>query len=107
MTPADAIAAIDRQIADHGQAVALRRPPAAQHTGRGFVRGFSPAEIVGLVKLGDRSVIMSATHLGAFGIPREGDEVAIAGQVGRVIGTPEPVHMNDVLVRVAFIARLA
>lgn len=106
MTPSKAIAMLDRQIAAHGQTIALRRGSAAQHNARAVVRGFKPEQFVGLVTQADRHVIISPTALGAFGIPMENDEVAIAGRIGRVQADVEPIHIDDVLVRVNMRVRL-
>ena len=98
MTPAQAIAALDRQIAQHGQTVKFFRGSASL-TAKAFVRGFKPADLVGsIIKQGDRQIVLSPSSLGAFGIPRNLDQGNVGGKPLTVTAVEE-VHMNDVLVR--------
>src|SRR5690606_15930606 len=99
MTPTEAISMLDRQIAAHGQSIALRRGSGAQHSARGIVRDYKPEQLVGLVTQADRSVILSPTTLGAFGVPRLQDAVSISGRIGTV-QEAEPIAIDDVVVRV-------
>ena len=70
MTPAVAIAMLDRQICDHGQPVSFRRGTQPQVSASGFVSGFKPEELVGMVEQADRQITLSPTVLGAF-VPQD------------------------------------
>lgn len=106
MTPAAAIAALDRQIAVHGQHVTLQRivangPPVAIPI-RAFVRGYAIEELVGGIVQGDRQVILSPTGLtGPFAVdaPRRNDSVWIEGREHN-IEAPDPVRVASRLVRI-------
>lgn len=97
MTPDEAIAMLDRQIAEHGQPVAFRRGIQPQVSARGFVRGYKPEELVGMIEQADRQVVVSPTSLGAF-VPQDNDDVAIAGRQGKVMDV-EPVQIGTTVVR--------
>jgi hypothetical protein len=107
MTPSHAIAMLDRQIAAHGQTIALKRGGAAEHSCKAFVRGYKPEAIAGLITLADRQVIVSPTGLGAFGVPADGDRFATNGRQGTVQPDVNPIYIDDVLVRVEMRVRLA
>lgn len=99
MTPTEAIAALDRQIAAHGQSISFRRG-ADTAAMTAFVRGYRPEQLVGLITQADRQVALSPSHLGAFGVPKEQDDVQINGEFGKVQPGVEQVHIGDTLVRV-------
>lgn len=109
MTPAQAIAALDRQLSAHGQTVTIRRTvpngPAVEVTVRAFVRGYKPAELTDGITVGSSSVVVSPSSLKAspfFGdgnLPRKNDAVVISGRK-RNIEAVEAVKLDDVLVRV-------
>ena len=99
MTPIQAIDALNRQIAEHGQSVALRRGTASVSV-KGFVRGLKPEQLVGMLTQADRQVTVSPTGLGSYGAPRKNDDVSLDGALGTVkaveeikIGTT-PVRYN-------------
>lgn len=96
---------LDRQLVDHGQPVAFRRGTAPQVSSRGFVRGYKPEELVGMVEQADRHVILSPTDLGAF-VPGDNDDVAIAGRQGKVMDV-EPVQIGATVVRFNLRVRMA
>lgn len=96
MTPANAIAALDRQIAQHGQAIAFLRGNVEQEA-RGFVRGYKAEQLVGLITQADRQVIVSPSSLGTYA-PRVNDDFASMDVLGKVMAA-EPIHMDGVLVR--------
>ncbi|MCF1744732.1 hypothetical protein [Paradevosia shaoguanensis] len=106
MTPEYAIAVLDRQIAAHGQPLALRRGTGAQHNARGFIRGYKPDELIGLVSQADRNVTISPSSLGAYGLPKAQDDFSSNGQRGKVEDV-EPIHIGETLVRVNLRVRLA
>lgn len=104
MTPTTAIASLDRQLAQHGQTISLKRGAGAVRTGAGFVRGYDVEKIVGLITLADRRVVVSPTDFGAD-LPRAQDDVLIASRPGKVQEV-EPIHMADTLVRIEMRVRL-
>lgn len=74
MTPAQAIASLDSQLAAHGEDCTLRRKEGSplvdkDVTVRASVRGVKPAEIVGTVTQAYSKVVMSMTHILADGWP--------------------------------------
>lgn len=98
MTPAEAIASLDRQLSQHGQAIAFRRG-ATEQAAVGFVRGYKAEQLVGLITQKDREVVVSPSSLGSFQ-PRENDDFAItAGSVLGKVMAAEPIHMGTTLVR--------
>lgn len=107
MTPAEAIAMLDAQLAEHGQTVKLRKTntPAGEVPVRAFVRGYEAKELVGLIKLGDRKVTVSPSDLGAFGEPAANQFVVVDGKTKTIQGDPELIRINDVLVRVNMTVR--
>lgn len=99
------IVALDAALERVGQDVVLLR--AASGSGeiplRAMVRGFRPSELVGGIKQGDRSVVLSPTGLG--GIPaKAGDGLKIAGKRCNV-ETVELFHMGMALVRLELVVR--
>lgn len=106
MTPAHATAALDRQIAAHGQAVTLRKNGAAVDgsadvTVRAFVRGYRPEELAGGVQQTDSQVVLSPSALigtvFAAGTRRL-DKILIDGRLRNIEGA-NPVRLNGVIVR--------
>lgn len=98
MTPTEAISMLDRQLAEHGQAIAFRRGT-TERSSVGFVRGYKPEQLVGLITQQDREVVVSPSSLGTFR-PREDDDFAIiaGGRLGKVLSA-EPIHIGSTLVR--------
>lgn len=109
MTPADAIAMLDRQIAEHGQTVAFERivgtGPTA--TGQGgdvliaaHVRTLREDELIAGMTQNDLMVIVSPTALASwpFGLPAKGDKVVIDGRKHN-IELPQPIKIAGTLVR--------
>lgn len=104
MTPLQAIAMLDRQLARHGQTVTLARG-ASSVTIPGFVRGFRPEELVGDIQQGDLSAVLSPTNLGDFPVPvQHNDKLTVAGAVKNV-ESAEHVCMLDQLVRINLVVR--
>lgn len=98
MSPAAAIAMLDRQIAAHGQAVTLRRlNPASTSDLRAFFRGYRPDELAGGIQQGDSTATLSPTGLGV--LPKTLDKLTASGRV-RTVQAVEPVEIDGVLVRV-------
>ncbi|ACL59908.1 hypothetical protein [Methylobacterium nodulans] len=108
MSPADALAMLDRQIAENGQTVTL------QHDGvsyplRAFVRGYSPREIGNGIQQGDSKVVLSPTELAAAGFPADEaperlDTLVISGRV-RNVEYATPVELGDAVVRYDLLVR--
>jgi len=106
MTPVEAIAMLDRQLADHGEDVEhFASTSAVPGTGtmvRAFVRGLKPQDLMSGLKQGDRRVTLSPSS----GLsPAEGHRIVIAGKTYRIEQPPEAVRMNNVVVRYNLIAR--
>lgn len=99
MTPAQAVAMLDKQLRAHGETVTARRLPAADIPSRGFVRGYKPADLVGDIKQGDLRVTLSPTGLAAILPFKAGDKVLVAGAVKNV-EQAEHVRMLDQIVRI-------
>ena len=106
MTPTHAVAALDRQIAAHGQSVSLRKNGAAADgsadaTVRAFVRGYRPEELAGGVQQTDSQVVLSPSALAgtvfAAGAKRL-DKILIDGRLRNIEGA-NPVRINGVIVR--------
>lgn len=114
MSPEQAIAALDRQIAEHGQDVTLRRAvqneDAIERDARAFVRGYRPDELVGGIQQGDTQVTISPTSLPQEFADtdadrlRRNDRIVIDGR-RRNIEFANPVRMNGVLVRINCLVR--
>jgi hypothetical protein len=123
MTPTNAIAMLDRQLAKHGQAIMLQRITSAAGGVQvkanlqlqAFVRSFNPDELVGGIVQTDSKVILSPTEILREGwpgpnssatptsqdrrVPRKGDNCRIAGRI-RNIENAKPFYLDDELVRI-------
>lgn len=106
MTPQAAIAMLDRQIADHGQPITLRKNGApadgsADVTVRAFVRGYRPEELAGGVQQSDSQVVISPSALigtaFAAGLKRL-DKILIDGRLRNIEGA-NPVRIAGTAVR--------
>lgn len=99
MTPAKAIAMLDRQIARHGEAVVYHvMTGGAAGAGtdlRAFVRKYDPTEVVGTITERDRKVTVSPS---SGLVPSEGNRFVISGKAYR-IEDAEPVRLDGVVVR--------
>jgi hypothetical protein len=108
MTPATAIAALDRQLEAHGSTLVLRRYVAgsdafADHTLKGFVRGLKPQPLVGDVSPNDSTFILSPSSFpdgwsAGERWPVKGDFL-FAGGRERKIEAIERIEMGDTVVR--------
>ena len=103
MTPQSAIAMLDRQIAAHGQDISFRSG-STTHSARGFVRGYKPEQLVGLITQQDRSVIVSPSSLAGY-VPTAQDDFQTMGQLGKVVAA-EPIAVAGVIVRWNLTVRL-
>lgn len=109
MTPAQAIAALNRQLAKHGETVTFRRPrdgSIKEVTVKAFVKFAEPSELVGATHQTVRHVIISPTGLDGWpdGHPDEDDWCIIAGQECSLLPA-KPKRLKDVLVRVNLMAK--
>ena len=117
MTPAAAIAALDRALAAHGQDVTLRRTTGTQKIPfdvdcRAVVRGYRPDEMIPGVTQGGSMAILSPSEIAAaqwpgaqpqtgpqdVRVPKGGDMLRIAG-VFRQVEHSEPIYLDGELVR--------
>lgn len=108
MTPAAAIASLDRQIGLHGQIVILRRytgvgaaRTSADTTVGAIVRDYRPDELVGGITQGDTQIVLSPTDVLAGGgaMPQKGDQIVIEGKP-RTIAAAPPVRVGNVIARI-------
>jgi hypothetical protein len=116
MTPAQAIAALDRQLAKHGEDIVLRRrtgePPGETYsevTCRARLDSIDNSQAPAGILLSQFSIIVSPTQINAAlwptpdepRIPRENDtdEVVFRSDNGRVITFCDPKFIDGVLVR--------
>lgn len=105
MTPVQAIAQLDRQIAAHGQDVTLRRivanAAAIDRTHRAFARGYRPDELAGGIQQNDSLVILSPTGMPAPFVAeplRVNDKILYDGRM-RNVAYVETVRVQGVPVR--------
>ncbi|MGA0561702.1 hypothetical protein ACO2RV_04575 [Ancylobacter sp. VNQ12] len=106
MSPAEAIAMLDRALAANGEDVVLRRmthlgttsTPADRPGIRAHVRGYRPDELVGNIAQGDRQVILSPSGLDGD-LPKRGDLVLIAGRSCMIEAAAE-IRVGGVVVRI-------
>ncbi|KRE02593.1 hypothetical protein ASE61_15055 [Bosea sp. Root670] len=110
MTPAQAIAALDRQLAQHGETVTLQRLAGAavaqEVTVPAFVRGFAPQELVNGITQQDSKLILSPTDLSGWSsggvdspVPVKNNRIVIAGRV-RAVEAAAGIRLGGVLVRI-------
>ena len=101
MTPAQAVAMLDQQLAEHGETIALRHmasgAAAASEDVRAFVRGYKPDEVVGAIAQGDGKITVSPT--GLVSPPKFNDKAVIGGSKVRNIQAVEEVRLAGVVVR--------
>lgn len=96
MTPEQAIGQLDRQMSRHGQSIAFRRAT-TERAAVGFVRGYKPEQLVGMITQKDRQVTVSPSSLGSF-VPQANDDFTTAGMLGKVMAA-EPIHVGSTIVR--------
>lgn len=107
-TPADHIAALDRDLADAGEDVILRtgNTTVGQVTVRAHVRTVKARdELIGGLVQGDKIVRVSPTGLGSFGEPKKGQFVVIGGKPHAIAAEPEFLRPGGTLVRINMIVR--
>ena len=105
MRPAEAIDMLDRQLAEHGETVTLRRMAAgvvAQSVDvSAFVRGFEPRELVNGITQKHSKVIMSPTGLAGWpsAEPAAGQDIVIAGRA-RMVMAAHAIRFGSTVVRI-------
>lgn len=101
MTPAAAIAMLERQLTAHGQDIVVRKTNSAtdQVTVRAKVRFYKPDEVVGIIVAGDSKIVISPTGLESFGVPPSNGFVVVDGAPRRIIAA-NPIHIAGELVRI-------
>jgi hypothetical protein len=115
MTPTEAIAKLDGQLALHGETVTLRRytaptgnpRPKIDVTARALVRVISNPQLVGEVSQDETHISLSPTAVTAAAWPlpvQSGDKIVVQG-IERNIDTPKPILLNDTLVRINLVVR--
>jgi len=100
MTPTQAIADLDRELAAFGEDVTLRPPGGAPFTVRGQVVGYRPEEIIpgSIVQAGDRRVTISPTGVPA-GLTINPQFKAVIGGVERQVRAAPAVRLAGQVVR--------
>lgn len=102
MTPARAIAMLDRQLAKHGSDVVLVRGD-LRVTVRAFPRGYKRDELGDGISQGDSLVVVSPSSLAgtvfADDPPHQGDWVNFGGRE-RHVENGDPVRLANVVVRI-------
>jgi len=122
VTPENAIASLDRQIAQHGQKITLTRVTGVANqakftaTMRAIVRGYQPKELIGTIAQGDTKVILSVTDIEVARwpgpkvsnpmapkidprVPLKSDPMVIEG-VSRTIQAAAPFYIDGKLIKV-------
>lgn len=106
MTPAQAIADLDRELAEHGQDVVLERVVAnareIRRPSRAFVRGYRADELSGGIIQGDSLVILSPSSMPAEFTDanrlRRSDRIFVSNRPKQVQYV-DPVEVAGVIVR--------
>lgn len=103
MTPTAAIAALDRQIAAHGEPITLRRvgtPADTTVTVNAFVRraAVDPLAPGADAAQAGTTVILSPTGLTTFVPPLRGDQITVGGRLAH-IEEVETIRMGSTVVR--------
>lgn len=107
MTPENAIAMLDSQLAQHGKTVTVSRgvpaAPTVSQSAKAFVRGDQATDIAGQSGITQRvsRIILSPTDFAAWPapLPEEGDWCQVAGQTRQVLEF-DHIALNDVVVRI-------
>lgn len=118
MTPASALASLDRQLASHGEDVVLQRVTGSNNqvtfsvTVRAMVRAISAEELAAGIAQTDSVVILSPTQIAAAQwpgpsappvgdarLPRKGDRVVVQGRL-RNVDLVKPIYLGSALVRI-------
>ncbi|GAB6842375.1 hypothetical protein HNR00_003583 [Methylorubrum rhodinum] len=99
MSPAQAIAALDRQLRRHGQDVTLHaNGREASVTVRGRPSGYRPDELGQGVLQGMTKIVLSPTGLEAYGRPRKLDTMQYGGW-SQTVEVVDPIWIDGEVVR--------
>jgi len=109
VTPAAEIAKLDRQLAQHGQDVVIRRytavsgspRPKTDVPARAFVRAVKADQLAGKITQTASNVVLSpsATGLAAL-LPLEADDKIVIAERERNVELAKPIEMAGTLVRI-------
>ena len=108
MTPEQVIAALDRQLAKHGEPVTVihftalsgnPRPSVKAENIKAFVRPVKAEELAGSIDQTASNVVLSPTDVGALLPLKKGDKIVIQERE-RNIELPKPILLNGVVVRI-------
>lgn len=118
MTPAAAIAMLDRSLAKNGEDIVIRRYVGSGDvrvpldvTVRAHVRGYLPNELVGGIVQGDTKLILAPTQIvaaawpGPVGWPQVGDRIVIEGRSSITVQAAAVVRVAGTVVRIEIQAR--
>ncbi len=105
ITPAQAIAELDRALNESGETVIIRRytgsgnpRPKTEVTVPAFVRPLEAEELVGNIDSTFANVILSPTHVGDL-LPLKKDDKVVVDNKERNVELPKRYKMQGVLVR--------
>lgn len=100
MTPAHAIAALDRQLAEHGEPVSLKLGDGAAVSVPAFVRDAKREPLAAGISQSMRRVTLSPTGLQGV-IPKVDDQIRIGAEGFSVLSqAPEVIRIGSTVVRV-------
>lgn len=100
MTPAAAIAALDRQLAEHGETVSLKLGGGAAFSVPAFVRDAKREPLAAGISQSMRRVTISPTGLQGV-IPKVDDKIRIGDEAYSVLSqAPEVIRIGSTVVRV-------
>ncbi len=108
MTPAAAIALLERQLTAHGEDIIVRRytastgspRPKTDITVRASVRAVKAEELIGPIDMTGCKVVVSPTGLDALLPLKKGDKVVMQGRPERNIELPKPIYVDGTIVRI-------
>lgn len=91
---------LDRQLKAHGQTIKLRKTntAAGQIEVLGFVRGYKPDEVVGIISAGDTKIVCSPKGLDPASLPATNGFAVVQGTPRRIISAT-PFYIGGELVR--------
>lgn len=106
MTPAEAIASLDAQLAEHGSSILLARVQTPNVTTgvKARARDFRLDELAGSLRQDDTKVIVSPTGLEGYGVPKRGDWITVRGR-RRSVENVDIIALQDVTVRYDLVVR--
>ena len=108
MTPAAEIAKLDRQLAQHGQDVVIRRytavsgspRPKTDVPARAFVRAVKADQLAGKITQTASDVVLSPSATVLAALPLEADDKIVIAERERNVELAKPIEMAGTLVRI-------